>query len=161
MVHDGPVSASYPFNDFDVGADATALALLPDSLLGPCSFGSVHRVVTCPRMLGFQRDGQSYVCINLSEAATLASPGRLIDGGANICITADIDSLFNVVEIPSLPISAAVEGDLSIDDCCTVRSRTPLQLDKGSVYWQDCCYCKNTVETIILPQAIVDLSDVF
>jgi hypothetical protein len=25
MVHDGPVSASYPFNDFDVGADATAL----------------------------------------------------------------------------------------------------------------------------------------
>jgi hypothetical protein len=161
MVHDSPVSASYPFNNFNVGVDATSLALLPDSLLGPRSFGSVHRVVTCPRMLGFWRDGQSYACINLSGAATLASPGRLIVSGANICITGDIGNLFDVVEIPPLPISVAVEGDLLIDDCCTAHGWTLLQLDDGSIYWQDCYYCKNVVETIISPQAIVDSSDVF
>ncbi len=48
-----------------------------------------------------------------------------------------------------------------IDNCCTARSRTPLQLDDGSIYWQVCYYCKNAVEAIISPQAIVDLSDVF
>jgi hypothetical protein len=74
--------------------------------------------------------------------ATLASPGRLIDGGANVSITGDIDSLFDVVEIPPLPISVAVEGDLSIDDCCTARGRTPLQLDDGSIYWQDSTIAK-------------------
>ncbi len=65
------------------------------------------------------------------------------------------------MEIPPLPISVAVEGNLLIDDCCTVRGRTPLQLDDGSIYWQVCYYCKNAVETIISPQAIVDSSDVF
>jgi hypothetical protein len=93
--------------------------------------------------------------------STAASPGRLIDGGANICITGDIDSLFDVVEIPPLPIFVAVEGDLSINNCCTACSWTPLQLDDGSIYWQVCYYCKNAVETVISPQAIVDSSDVF
>ena len=49
----------------------------------------------------------------------------------------------------------------SIDDCCTARGMTPLQLDDGSIYWQVCYFCKNAVETIISPQAIVDSSDVF
>ena len=38
---------------------------------------------------------------------------------------------------------------------------TPLQLDDGSIYWQVCYFFINAVETIISPQAIVDLSDVF
>jgi hypothetical protein len=140
LVHDGPVSPSSPFDHLNVGQDVTMPALLPDSLLGPCSFGSVHRVVTCPRVLGFWGDGWSYAHINLTVVATSASPGCLIDGGAYICITGDIDSLFDVVETPPLTISVAVEGDLSIDDCCTARSRTPLQLDDGLIYWQDCYY---------------------
>ncbi len=138
LVHDGPASPSSPFDHLNVGQDVTAPALLPDSLLAPCSFGSVHWVATCPRVLGFRGDGWSYACINLTRLATSASPGRLIDGGANICITGDIDSLFDVVEIPPLPISVAVESDLSIDDCCTARGQTPLQLDDGLIYWQDC-----------------------
>ena len=36
-----------------------------------------------------------------------------------------------------------------------------LQLDDSLIYWQDCYYSKNAVETIISSQAIVDLSDVF
>ena len=35
----------------------------------------------------------------------------LIDGGANICLTGDLDILVDVVEIPPLPISVAVNGD--------------------------------------------------
>jgi hypothetical protein len=93
--------------------------------------------------------------------ATSATLGPLIDGGANICITGDMDSLFNVVAIPPLSISVAVEGASSIDDCCTARGMTPLQLDDGSIYWQVCYFCTNAVKTIISPQAIVDSSDVF
>ncbi len=161
LVHDGPASLSSPFDHLNVGQDVTAPALLHYSFLGPPSFGGVNRVVTCPRVLGFHGDGWSYACINLTVMATLASLGRLIDGGANVCITGDIDSLFDVVEIPPLPISVAVEGDLLIDNCCTARSRTLLQLDDGSIDWQDCYYCKNVVEKVISPQAIVDLSNVF
>jgi hypothetical protein len=93
--------------------------------------------------------------------ATLTTPGRLIDGGANICITGDMDSLFDVVAISPLLISVAVEGKSSLDDCYTACGMTPLQLDDGSIYWQVCYFCKNAVETIISLQAIVDLSDVF
>ena len=66
-----------------------------------------------------------------------------------------------MVAIPPLSISVAVEGDSSINDCCTARGMTPLQLDDGSIYWQVCYFWKNAVETIISPQAIVDSSDVF
>ncbi len=66
-----------------------------------------------------------------------------------------------MVAIPPLSISVAVEGTSSIDDCCTARGMTPLQLDDGSIYWQVCYFCTNAVETIISPQAIVDSSDVF
>jgi hypothetical protein len=153
LVHDGPASQSFLLDHLTVGQDVTAPALLTDSFLAPRSFGSVHRVVTCPRVLRFWGNGRSYGRINLTAMSTAASPGCLIDGGANICITGDIDSLFDVVEIPPMPISVAVESDLSINDCCTARGRTPLQLDDGSIYWQVCYYCKNAVEAIISPQA--------
>ena len=91
--------------------------------------------------------------------AKSATPGSLIDGGANICITGDLTSLFDVVAIPPLSISVAVEGDSSIDDCCTAHGMTPLQLDDGSIYWQVCYYCKNATETIISPEAIIAASD--
>jgi hypothetical protein len=53
LVHDGPGSQSSLSDHLMVGQDVTALALLTDSFLAPCSFGSVHSVVTCPRVLGF------------------------------------------------------------------------------------------------------------
>ncbi len=97
----------------------------------------------------------------MTALAPPATPGWLIDGGANICLTGDLDSLFDVVTIPPLAISVAVEGTSSIDDCCTAPGLTPIQLDDGSIYWQVCYFCANAVETIISPQAIVDSSDVF
>ena len=161
LVHDGPVSPPSHFNQFQDSSDTTASALLTDSPRGPCPFGSVYRVTSNPRVLGFHGGAPSYVRINLTALAKSATSGSLIDGGANICITGDLNSLFDVVAIPPLSISVAVEGDSSIDDCCTARGMTPLQLDDGSIYWQVCYFCKNAVETIISPQAIVDSSDVF
>jgi hypothetical protein len=113
-----------------------APVFLPDSPRGPHSFGSVSRVVTCPRVLGSQGGGQSYARINLMALAPPATPGRLIDGGATICITGDLDSLFDVVTIPPLAILVAVEGTSSFNDCCTARGLIPIQLDDGSIYWQ-------------------------
>ena len=161
LVHDGPVSPSSPFDPFNDCWVTTASVLLPDSPRGPRSFGSVHRVTTCPRVLSFQGGCLSYACINLTAMTTSATPGCLIDGGDNICITGDLDNLFDVVAIPPLSISVAVEGASSIDDCCTARGMTPLQLDDGLIYWQVCYFCKNAVEMIISPEAIVDSSDVF
>ena len=160
-VHDGPLSSQSSFEKLSDGWDTMASNLLPDSPRGPRSFGSVHRVVTCPRVLGFQGSGHSYARINLTAFTPSTSPGRLIDGGANICITGDLASLFDVVAIPPLSISVAVEGTSSIDDCCTARGMTPIQLDDGSIYWQACYFCANAVETMISPKAIVDSSDVF
>jgi hypothetical protein len=134
LVHDGPETHPYLFGLFKDSWDTTAPVLLPDSLQGPRSFGSVHRVLSCPRVLGFQGGGRSYARINVTAMAPLITPGHLIDGGANICITGDMDSLFDVVAIPPLLISVAVEGKSSLDDCCTVRGTTPLQLDDGSIY---------------------------
>jgi hypothetical protein len=85
----------------------------------------------------------------------------LIDGGANICVTGDVNLLVDVVTIPPLPILVALHGDTTLDDCCTAWGLLPLQLDDGSIYWQICYYSRNAVETIISPQAIVNLSDVF
>jgi hypothetical protein len=161
LVNDTPMSPHSPFDHLPEYLDTMALVLLPDSPMGPRSFGSVSRVISCPRVLKFQGGGRSYAPINITALAPSATPGRLIDGGANICITGDLDSLFDVVAIPPLSISVAVEGTSSIDDCCTARRSTPLQLDDGSIYWQVCYFCASAVKTIISPQAMVDSSDVF
>ena len=157
IVHDGPLQPA-PFDFME--ADVDMCALLPDSLRGPPRSGSVNHVITCPRVLSFCGDGQSYASINLTAMASSQPPGCLIDGGANICLTGDLCLLTDVVAITPIPISVALQGVTTIDDCCTVRGKIPLQLDDGLIYWQDCYYSKNAVETIISPQAIVDSSDV-
>ena len=56
----------------------------------------------------------------------------------------------------------AVNGDApTLDDLCTRRGYLPLTLSDGSTRLQLCFYCKNAVETIISPQAILASSDVF
>jgi hypothetical protein len=145
----------------DAGGDTTSNVILPDSLQGPLSVRSVNRVIMCPRVLGFCRDGSSYAHINLTAMASSESPGSHIDGGANICLTGDLGLLTDVIAIPPMPISVALQGETTVDDCCTARGKIPLQLDDGSIYWQDCYYSKNAVEMIISPQAIVHLSEVF
>jgi hypothetical protein len=128
---------------------------------GAPPFSSVTRVMAWPQMLGFRGDSSSYARMVKMAAVLVGTPPSLIDGGANICITGDINLLVDVVNIPPLPISVALHGILTLDDCCTARGLLPIQLDDGSVYWQTCYYSKNAVETIISPQAIVNSSDVF
>jgi hypothetical protein len=79
-----------------------------------------------------------------------------MDGIANICITGMLGLLVDVISIPPIPISIATTlGSISIDSCCTKRGLIPLTLSDSSIYYQPCYYCKNAVETIISPEAIV------
>jgi hypothetical protein len=158
LLHDGPLRPSL----IDMLEDDTGtITLLPDFLRGPPSFSSVNWVFTCPRVLGFHGDGCSYARINLTGMMTSESPGSLIDGGANISVTGNLDLLFDAIEITPLPISVTLQGEITQDDCFTACGKIPFQLDDGLIYWQDCYYSKNAVEIIISPQAIVDSSDVF
>jgi hypothetical protein len=157
IVHDGPLQPA-PFDFID---NVDTCALLPDFLRGPPRSGSVDRVITCPRVLGFCGDGRSYGCINLTAIASSQPYDCLINSGADICLTGDLCLLTGVVAITPIPISVDLQGVTTIDDCCTARGKIPLQLDDGLMYWQDCYYSKNAVETIISLQAIVDLSNVF
>jgi hypothetical protein len=98
----------------------------------------------------------------VKTAAVLGgTPPSLIDGGANICVMGDINLLVDIVNFPPLLISVALHGDSTLNDCCTAWGLLPIQLDDGSVYWQICYFSKNVVKTIILPQAIINSSDVF
>ena len=95
-----------------------------------------------------------------NSASTVVA--KLINGGANICITGDLSTLVNIKEIPPMPILVAIAGNaISSDDCCTKRGYTPLTLDDSNLYWQLCYYCANVVETIISPQAVIATSDAF
>jgi hypothetical protein len=74
---------------------------------------SITRVVGLPRVFGLRSDGSSYVQVKRTARS-------LMDGGANICLTGDLNLLVNVVEIEPLPISVAIGGeDNALDDCCT------------------------------------------
>jgi hypothetical protein len=135
LLHDG---LSRPSLIDTLENDTGTMTLLPNSLRGPPLFSSVNWVFTCPRVLGFRGDGRSYARINLTGMMTSESPGSFIDGGANICDTGNLDLLFDAVEITPLPISVTLQGDITQDDCCTLHRKIPLQLDDGSIYWQDC-----------------------
>ena len=134
------------------GRPILRLAALPDF---PSVMDSVTRVIGSPRVFGLRQDSSSYVRVRKTSTS-------LLDAGANICLTGDLQLLVDIVEIPPLPISVAITGDApSLDDCCTRRGYLPLQLSDGTTHWQLCFYCKNAVETIISPQAILESSEVF
>jgi hypothetical protein len=85
-----------------------------------------------------------------------------MDGGANICVTGDLNQLVNIINIPPMLITVATSGDgNSLDDCCTKRGYIPLTLEDGTIYWQLCFYCANITETIISPHAVLVTSNVF
>jgi hypothetical protein len=58
-----------------------------------------------------------------------------MDGGAYICITGDLSLLLDLVDIPPMPITVAISGEVSLDDCCTKRGYLPLTLPDGTIYW--------------------------
>jgi len=86
----------------------------------------------------------------------------MVDGGSNVCVTGDIGSLLDVIDIDPIPITVAIEGSAStFDDCITKRGVLPVSLSDGTTYFQTCYYCANMVETIISPAAVLASSDVF
>ncbi len=85
-----------------------------------------------------------------------------MDAGANICLTGDLSILANAVDIPPLPITAALnENGSSLDDCCTKKGYIPLTLSDGTIHCQLCYNSANAAETIISLQAILGSSDLF
>ncbi len=86
----------------------------------------------------------------------------MVDAGSNVCVTSDLGSLLDVVDIDPISISVAIDGSSSsFDDCITKRGVLPLSLSDGSTYFQPCYYCANMVEAIISPAAILATSNVF
>jgi hypothetical protein len=123
---------------------------------------SVTHVVGLPRVCGLSLAAD--VVERVSHAVTGTDRWdilSLMDGGANICLTGVLDLLVEVVLIAPLPILVVTKnGNISLDDCCTKHGLLLLTIADGLVYYQPCYYCKNTVETIISPQAILAASDV-
>ena len=64
---------------------------------------------------------------------------RMIDGGSNVCVTGELTALLDVVDIPPIAISVALEGTpATVDDCITKRGLLPLTISDGSIYYQPC-----------------------
>jgi hypothetical protein len=128
----------------------------------PLRHESVTRVVGLMRMCGL--DSMTDVCMKLSRvagAAPLTRTPTLLDGGATICLTGVLELLVDVESIAPLPILVTtIGGSVSTDDCCTKKGLLLLTLDDSIMYYQPCFYCKNAVETIVSPQAILAASEV-
>ena len=119
---------------------------------------SVRHVVCTPRVCGVRSDDVSSVKI----LRVCNKSGPLINGGSNVCVTGDLHALLDVLDIPPIDISVALDGaPSSVDDRITKRGLLPLELSDGTIYFQTCFYCANLVETIISPAAILASSNVF
>ena len=77
------------------------MATIPDF---PSIMDSITRVVGSPQVFGLRDDSRSYVLVQKTSST-------LINGGANICLTGDLDMLVDAVNIPPLPILVAINGD--------------------------------------------------
>jgi hypothetical protein len=90
---------------------------------------SITLIMGSPCVFSLRNDSSSYVHIRKTSAT-------LIDGGANICLTRDLNLLVDIVEIPLLPILVAVHGNVStLDDSCIHWGYLPLTLLDGSTHW--------------------------
>ncbi len=112
--------------------------------------------------------GSPCVCgINDTDATlvTIVPTGDtcpLIDGSLNMCFTGDLHLLVNLIDIPPVAISVALDGPPSLcDDTIRKRGHLPLTLSDGTTYYQSCYYCANIVDTIISPVAVLATSDQF
>jgi hypothetical protein len=73
-----------------------------------------------------------------------------MDGGANICLTDNLNSLIDVTPIVPFPISVATKGSTpALDNFCTMQGLLPLPFTNGTYYNQLCYFCKNVTETIM------------
>ncbi len=153
-----------PTTPFEFPFDVSTPYRLPDLGYNPSTyvpFESISQVIGLPRVCGLTGNNASFARVMCAAITTDASDNpSLMDGGTNIFIMGILGLLVDVVSIPPIPISfATTSGSISVDDCCTKQGLIPLTLSNGSIYYQPCYYCKNAVETIISPEAIMAASD--
>jgi hypothetical protein len=121
----------------------------------PTSFDSVTHIIGSPRVYGITGTDATSVKI-----APLGNSCPLIDGGSNICVTGNLQLLIDLVDIPLMAISVALDGPpSSFDDTITKQGLLQLKLSDGTMYYQPCYYCVNIVKTIISPAAVLASSD--
>jgi hypothetical protein len=77
----------------------------------PSLSDSVVHVKCRPRVFGLRNDHRPTVRIK--------NPLSLIDGGANICLTNNLNLLVDAINIQLLPITVALDTKVTLDDCCT------------------------------------------
>jgi hypothetical protein len=111
-------------------AMASILSELPEE---PSLLDSVTHVICSPRVCGIKGDDDSSVGImGVKDFKTI---GNLIDGGSNVCITGDLNFLFNVVDIAPIDISVALSGSSSsLNEKISKRGLLPLTLSDGTMY---------------------------
>ncbi len=161
-----PTSPTTPFEFLFPRTQATPAPLMTDKFACPqLPLDGVQRVVGLPRIFGLHGNNSVYARVNHLAFAALAFDASahppMMDSGTNICVTGILGLLVNVISIPPRPISVAAKShQASLDNCCTKQGYLPLTLDDGSIYYQVFYYCKNATETIILPDAILQSSNI-
>jgi hypothetical protein len=152
-----PTSVTTMINLHEDQAMASILLELPKE---PSLLDSVTHVVCSPRVCGIKGNDDSSVRIMRIKDST--TNGNLINRGSNVCIMGDLNFLLNVVDIAPIDILVALSGSSSLlNNKISKRGLLPLTLSDGTIYYQTCFYCANTVETIISPVAVPASSDVF
>jgi hypothetical protein len=117
----------------------------------PPSVDSITHIISSPRVYGIT--GKDATAVKFTPSGTSC---LLIDGGSNICVTGNLQLLLDLVDIPPIAISVALDGPpSSFNDTITKRGLLPLRLSDGMTYYQPCYYCANMVETIISPAAVL------
>ena len=81
--------------------------------------------------------------------------GQLVDSGANINITNNLNLLSDVWIITPFNISVAINNAHTSSGLCTHRGMLQLTLNDGNTLTTACYYCPTAVETIISPQAVL------
>jgi hypothetical protein len=125
--------------------------------LPPSPLDCVTHLIGSPRVCGINdTDATSVIIVPTGDTSLL------IDGGSNVCVTGDLHLLVDLVNIPPVAISVALDGPpSSCDDTITKRGLLLLTLSNGTTYYQPCYYCANMVETLISPAAVMATSDQF
>jgi hypothetical protein len=68
-----------------------------------------------------------------SQRKVTATTNQMIDGGSNVCVTGDIGSLLDMVDIKPITILIALEGSPTLyDNCITKQGLLPLLLSNGT-----------------------------
>jgi hypothetical protein len=124
----------------------------------PSITDSITHIVCSPRVCGIH--GNMRLSITMRKVTTTTN--QMIDGRSNVCVTGDLGSLLDVVDIKPITKSVALEGYPTLyNDCITKQGLLPLLLSDSTTYYQTCFYCANMVDTIISLAVVLASSDVF